>query len=48
MVNLYPNLLVVKSKETEIFASSLGTWTIIDPSELKTSKPTRIEQLQQE
>ncbi len=48
MVDLYPDLPVVKSKETEIFAGSLGTWTRNDRSELRTSKPTRIEQLQEE
>ncbi len=38
MVDLYPDLPVVKSKETEIFAGSLGTWTRNDPSELRTLK----------
>ncbi len=48
MVDLYPDLPVVKSKETEIVAGSLGTWTRNDPSELRTSEPTCIEQLQEE
>jgi hypothetical protein len=37
-VDLYPDLPVVKSKETEIFAGSLGTWTRNEPSELRTLK----------
>jgi len=48
MVDLYPNLPIIKSKETKIFTSSLGTWTRNDPSKLRTSKPTHMEQLQEE
>jgi hypothetical protein len=31
MVDLYPDLPIVKNKEMEIFAHSLGTWIINDP-----------------